>query len=377
MPLDGHSYLVSQGWGGKGTGLREGAISRPIAISQKKNLAGLGKDRDEAFPFWDHLFSAAAKSIVVKCLSDDEDASESSSSNEVAITRTSTGILSNRRPLEGTPATSGSSTPNTSSTNSSLSLIAIAKRDAARRGLYSRFFKGPVLGPESIAEEERRLAALVSETFEKQGVRADTTVKVTEHIEIQMATERVSVDLEVSKSSHKKRKTKVIENLESEGESESEAARRERKRRRREEKKARKEEKEKEKDAKPDKKKSKKCNSDRKAKHTPDEAGPSRSSNLGEESDDKKETKSERKRRKEEKQSLKALHMGDEDAIITLIDDSQEDKPFRSKSESKATEKDRRLAKKLSKEKSGDTTTALHTDEATKKKKRKRTHDED
>ena len=53
MPLDGHSYLVAQGWGGKGTGLREGAISRPLAIAQKKNLAGLGKDRDEAFPFWD------------------------------------------------------------------------------------------------------------------------------------------------------------------------------------------------------------------------------------------------------------------------------------------------------------------------------------
>lgn len=53
MPLDGHSYLVSQGWRGKGTGLRDGAISRPITVAQKKNLAGLGKDRDEAFPFWD------------------------------------------------------------------------------------------------------------------------------------------------------------------------------------------------------------------------------------------------------------------------------------------------------------------------------------
>jgi hypothetical protein len=53
MPLDGHSYLLSQGWTGKGTGLRHGAITRPLAIPQKKTLAGLGKDRDEAFPFWD------------------------------------------------------------------------------------------------------------------------------------------------------------------------------------------------------------------------------------------------------------------------------------------------------------------------------------
>lgn len=53
MPLDGHAYLVSQGWTGKGTGLRQGAIARPLVIPQKKTLAGLGKDRDEAFPFWD------------------------------------------------------------------------------------------------------------------------------------------------------------------------------------------------------------------------------------------------------------------------------------------------------------------------------------
>ena len=48
MPLDGHSYLVAQGWSGKGSGLRHGSISRPLAIPQKKTLSGLGKDRDEA-----------------------------------------------------------------------------------------------------------------------------------------------------------------------------------------------------------------------------------------------------------------------------------------------------------------------------------------
>ena len=53
MPLNGHEYLVSQGWHGKGSGLRKGAISRPIMVAQKKSLSGVGKDRDEAFPFWD------------------------------------------------------------------------------------------------------------------------------------------------------------------------------------------------------------------------------------------------------------------------------------------------------------------------------------
>lgn len=90
MPLDGHSYLVAQGWAGKGSGLREGAISRPLAIPQKRTLAGVGKDRDDAFPFWDQLrsplilqcsesnhavqslFSAAAKSIQLKVYNSDE-----------------------------------------------------------------------------------------------------------------------------------------------------------------------------------------------------------------------------------------------------------------------------------------------------------------
>ena len=53
MPLDGHAFLVNHGWSGAGNGLRKGAISTPVAIPQKRNLAGIGKDRDEAFPFWD------------------------------------------------------------------------------------------------------------------------------------------------------------------------------------------------------------------------------------------------------------------------------------------------------------------------------------
>jgi len=65
-------------------------------MPQKKNLAGLGKDRDEAFPFWDQLsifqnieypvrdilseipilsslFTAAATAILIKISSEDSD----------------------------------------------------------------------------------------------------------------------------------------------------------------------------------------------------------------------------------------------------------------------------------------------------------------
>jgi len=53
MPFDGNNFLRAQGWAGKGKGLRDGAISGPISIPQKRNLSGLGKDREEDFPFWD------------------------------------------------------------------------------------------------------------------------------------------------------------------------------------------------------------------------------------------------------------------------------------------------------------------------------------
>ncbi|KAG1745967.1 uncharacterized protein EDB91DRAFT_135135 [Suillus paluster] len=152
MPLDGHSYLTSYGWSGKGTGLRTGAIDRPLAIPPKRNLAGVGKDRDEAFPFWDHLYSAATKAITIKIADDDDDDEDedknedSSGSTTLQLKRTTTGIISNRRPSSGTPA-SGTSTPD-SDAYPRASIIAIAKREAARKGLYSRFFRGPILGPD-------------------------------------------------------------------------------------------------------------------------------------------------------------------------------------------------------------------------------------
>ncbi|PFH53993.1 hypothetical protein AMATHDRAFT_136064 [Amanita thiersii Skay4041] len=152
MPLDGHAYLVAQGWAGKGSGLREGAISKPLAIPQKRNIAGLGKDRDEAFPFWDHLFTAAACSIQLKIHnSDSEDEADSGKDESAPVwSRTSTGILSNRRPVTGTSAqSSGASTPNPADQPPKYNLLVTAKREAAKRSLYSRFFRGPVISEQT------------------------------------------------------------------------------------------------------------------------------------------------------------------------------------------------------------------------------------
>jgi hypothetical protein len=76
------------------------------------------------------------------------------------LRQTSTGILSNRPPVVGTCASSGASTPtpdsnatHSFSSTPRLSLLALAKRETARRGLYSRFFRGPVLGPDDVQSE--------------------------------------------------------------------------------------------------------------------------------------------------------------------------------------------------------------------------------
>ena len=57
--LDVAGHLTSFGWKGHGTALRDGAITRPLLVSQKKSLSGLGKDRDEAFPFWDQYVASS------------------------------------------------------------------------------------------------------------------------------------------------------------------------------------------------------------------------------------------------------------------------------------------------------------------------------
>ncbi|KAI0352641.1 hypothetical protein OH77DRAFT_1428362 [Trametes cingulata] len=172
MPLDSHHHLVKQGWSGKGTGLRNGAIAKPITVKQKKTLAGIGKDRDEAFPFWDHVFQAAAVSIQLKLHKDSDEESNSESDREgsqtpaVELKRTATGIISNRRPLSGTPALSGATTPSDSQAGSSsgdatpqLGLMAAAKQQAARRMLYAMFYRGPVLATDEEESKEKTPSA--------------------------------------------------------------------------------------------------------------------------------------------------------------------------------------------------------------------------
>jgi hypothetical protein len=108
--------------------------------------------------------------------------------------------------------------------------LATAKRDAAKRGLYSKFYRGPVLGPDTIIEEEKRLAALVSQAF----LENDSIVSLQETVEIQPTDKNVRVDFEVSKSleNHaKRRKAGPRRQEESVGDGEKERKRRKQQRR--------------------------------------------------------------------------------------------------------------------------------------------------
>ncbi|KAF8758783.1 dna-directed rna polymerase ii subunit rpb1 [Rhizoctonia solani] len=162
--LDGQTHLVKQGWKGVGHPLKAGGRSRPVVVAQKKTLGGIGKDRDESFAFWDHLYDVAAKTIKLK-LPGDESSADSDQENQNSaivsistlwfllkshpntqqVQRTHTGILSNRRPTSlPTPSSSKSPSPSPGS------ILSLAKKEAARRALYSRFLRGPVITQENL-----------------------------------------------------------------------------------------------------------------------------------------------------------------------------------------------------------------------------------
>lgn len=60
MPFSPATYLTEQGWEGKGHGLRKGSIRKPLTVAHKTNLAGLGKERDTGYAWWDDVFSLVA-----------------------------------------------------------------------------------------------------------------------------------------------------------------------------------------------------------------------------------------------------------------------------------------------------------------------------
>ncbi|EJT98752.1 hypothetical protein DACRYDRAFT_118539 [Dacryopinax primogenitus] len=232
MPIDSHHHLRRLGWHGPGTALQPGGLQKPLTTLQKKGMKGVGGDRDDAFPFWDHVFTVAAKSIVIKVPKGDSDSDSDSDSGSDSgsgsppqaestdtdpptpanlIIRTSTGIISHRRPHLGTPASgsgvSGSSTPTVViggdletgvGIRGKASLLALAKQEAARKMLYARFFRGPVV---SFGDEQDETAK-VGKTV--QAVQQVVVVAESEVV-LQEKVEKVEVGVTVERKKKRKR----------------------------------------------------------------------------------------------------------------------------------------------------------------------------
>ncbi|KAG8755125.1 hypothetical protein FRC14_004322, partial [Serendipita sp. 396] len=164
MPIDTHLYLTSRGWKGKGNALREGGLDRPVVQAQKKDLRGVGNNRDDGFQFWDHVFVVAANGIEVVVHKDDDHNDDNNDDSKVtsslvdegglkgsrSLELTQTGILSNRSPnLRSNDSNRDAGVNNVAAMADSKyrkgDLLSLAKREAAKRELYSRFCRGGVI----------------------------------------------------------------------------------------------------------------------------------------------------------------------------------------------------------------------------------------
>ncbi|BGP58279.1 hypothetical protein JCM8202_000959 [Rhodotorula sphaerocarpa] len=147
-PFDAGTYLRGLGWQGPGSSLNNSKDGRakPVTVVQKKTLAGIGRDRDTSFAWWDAIFSSVANKVGTA---------------QPEQQRTTTGILSHRPPpsklnaYDEDRSKSGSETPKT---GLNLDAMAAVKLEQARRQLYSGFLRGTVINA-TTKEEEKGTAA--------------------------------------------------------------------------------------------------------------------------------------------------------------------------------------------------------------------------
>lgn len=65
MPLNASHYLTKHGWKGHGTpldGEKGRGLKKPLIIPQKRNLGGIGQNRDRAVEWWDDIFAVGINS---------------------------------------------------------------------------------------------------------------------------------------------------------------------------------------------------------------------------------------------------------------------------------------------------------------------------
>ncbi|GAA5830136.1 hypothetical protein JCM11251_006890 [Rhodosporidiobolus azoricus] len=143
--FDSANYLRGLGWSGPGSSLNGSAHGRakPVTVIQKKTLAGVGRDRDTSFAWWDAIFTSVASKVGGEKKNEQQ-------------RLTSTGILSHRPPAAQGNAHDAESSTAASGSRLNLDAMAAAKIEYARRQLYSGFLRGSTLKP---AEEAQSVPA--------------------------------------------------------------------------------------------------------------------------------------------------------------------------------------------------------------------------
>lgn len=144
---------------------------------------------------------------------------EGSITPALSLKRTSTGIISNRRPTTGTPALSGTTTPSESQASGSatpgprLSIMAAAKQQAARRMLYTMFYRGPVLTNEekSGSEEPASVAGLSPSKSASPPPHTRKTVRSKDNKSMSKKRRAEREDEEEDKQERKRRKREAKE----------------------------------------------------------------------------------------------------------------------------------------------------------------------
>ena len=174
--FDPAAHLSRQGWKGKGTGklsshavssqipiqalmflaLKIGHATRPLPVVQKKTLSGIGKDRDEAIPFWDQfvpvfalprlrsrrIFASTAATLFPSTPNPSLTSYTATAPTTSSSRASASSVL---LPLASLPAQ-----------RSDLSTSARLGREVAHRGLYSKFLLGskPSISTERVPETE-------------------------------------------------------------------------------------------------------------------------------------------------------------------------------------------------------------------------------
>ncbi|WWD18791.1 hypothetical protein CI109_103246 [Kwoniella shandongensis] len=162
--FDPAAHLSKHGWQGKGTALKQGHATRPLAVVQKKTLSGIGKDRDEAVPFWDHIFAATAATLFSPSPSSSP-APTSQPGPSGWATLPPASVTTNGVPTRPVPA------------KLSINAMARSGRELARRGLYSRFLRGKVLIHEE--EEEEAEVVVSQDVLEEDLIGGSASASVT------------------------------------------------------------------------------------------------------------------------------------------------------------------------------------------------------